>query len=156
MRFFAYVRDGLLLNLYVNAAVAAGLGSSLSHQNRTQAVNSANRNRLVVVDRINKCDNLLDERLIVALEEEPQRLLGASAVLGHNGRGVQQVVGIGSHALGAERLNALVIAVNSLTGVVDNSDAAVDVYKRQSATRPSGRWTMLSCKRWPLPPKGAA
>ena len=50
--FYISVRCGfseLLLNLYVNAAVTAGLGSSLSHENRTQAVNSADSNRLVVV-----------------------------------------------------------------------------------------------------------
>ena len=41
------------------------------------------------------------------------------------GGGVQQVVGIGSHALRTERLYALVVAVNCLTGVVDDSDAAV-------------------------------
>ena len=47
------------------------------------------------------------------------------AVLGHNRRGVQQVVRVGRHALGAERLYALVVAVNCLTGVVDDRDAAV-------------------------------
>ena len=48
-----------------------------------------------------------------------------SAVLGQYGGGVQQVVSIGSHALRTERLYALVVAVNCLTGVVDDSDAAV-------------------------------
>ena len=70
----------------------------------------------IVVDCINEGDNLVDECLVVTLEEEPQRLLGVSAVLGQYGGGVQQVVGIGSHALRTERLYALVVAVNCLTG----------------------------------------
>ena len=48
-----------------------------------------------------------------------------SAVYGHNGGGVDQIVSVGSHALGAESLYALIVAVNCLTGVVDDSDAAV-------------------------------
>lgn len=72
-----YVGEKLRLNLYINTAVAAGLGCSLGHENRAQAVNSANRNRLVV-DCINKRDNLIDKRLIVMLEETLVILRSAS------------------------------------------------------------------------------
>ena len=123
-------RQELFLYLDVYTAVAAGLGRSLCHQNRTQAVDSANRNRLVVVDRIDKRDNLVDERLVVTLEEEPQRLLGVRTVNRSDGGGVDQVVAVCSHALGAERLDALVVAVNCLTGVVDDRDAEMCIRDR--------------------------
>lgn len=115
----------LFSNLYVLTAVAAGLGSSSSHQNRAQTIDSTNDNGLVVHNGINEADNLIDESLIVALEEEPEGLFALCAVNGNNGSGIEQVVGIGCHTLGAERFNALVIAIYSLTGVVDDGDAAV-------------------------------
>ena len=79
------IQEELLADLDEHAASLTGLGSSLSHENRTQAVDSADNSLGIVVDCINEGDNLVDECLVVTLEEEPQRLLGVSAVLGQYG-----------------------------------------------------------------------
>ena len=92
-------RKGLFRNLYINTAVAAGLCRSSSHQHRTQAVHSTDNNRLVIDNRVNKALNLLNERLVVTLKEEPQWLFALRAVNGYDSRGVQQRIDFGSLAL---------------------------------------------------------
>ena len=73
--------EELFADLDEHAAVTAGLGSSLSHENRTQAIDSADSSLCIVVDCINEGDNLVDECLVVTLEEEPQRLLGVTPLI---------------------------------------------------------------------------
>ena len=66
-----------------------------------------------------------DERIIVALKEEVCRLRGLNCLSGADESFVLKMVVVLDSALLAENFDALVIAVRSLTAVVDDADGAV-------------------------------
>ena len=102
-----------------------GLGCSRSHQHRIQAVLAGNRGFLVIDNGIRECLHLGNECAGVAV---PHDLVGNAvnrAVCGGQDSGVRGVVLVLGAALGAEYLDALIVTVNRLAAVVDDTDCTV-------------------------------
>ena len=95
--------------------------------------NAPHRGGTVVQAGVDERVLLGDERIVVALEEEPQRLLLRHAVGGVEGGVVRRLVVGGDAALGAEHLDALVVAIDGLAAVVDHAERTVGEPQRDDA-----------------------
>ena len=98
------------------------LGSSSCHQYRIQTVLAGNRGFLVIDNGIRECLHLGNECAGVAI---PHDLVGNAvncAVRSGQNSSVRGVVLVLGTAFGAEYLNALVVTVNCLAAVVDDTD----------------------------------
>ena len=102
-----------------------GLGSRGCHQHRIQTVLAGDRGLLVINNGVCECLHLGNERAGVSV---PHDLVGYAvnrAVRSGQNSGVRGVVLVLGTAFRAEYLNALVVTVNCLAAVVDDTDCTV-------------------------------
>ena len=119
--------NALCLNLgkFDGSAFLEGLLGCDRDANGLKTILAAYRNFLVVQDSVNKCLLLSDECVIVALKEEVCGLCGLDGLGSADESFVLKMVVVLDSTLLAEDFDSLVIAVRSLTAVVDDTDGAV-------------------------------